>query len=187
MKKQIISLAIAAIALTSFTSFAQTKGAAAPCCTATPTGVCTAANRPAPGPKAMNPFEGINLTADQKSKLESLAQERRKDIKARGDEQKKMRRERFQADSARMVASREARKADRKAYLAKVKSILTPGQYVTYLENMATEGRMGHRPHASAAGKGRDRNGKHHGARRHGRNAGQCQTPACAAAPQAKS
>lgn len=35
MKKQIISLAIAAIALTSFTSFARTKGNAAACCNST--------------------------------------------------------------------------------------------------------------------------------------------------------
>lgn len=96
-----------------------------------------------------------------------------------------MRRERSQADSARVAAARDARKAERKAYLAKVKSILTPEQYVTYLENMAAEGRMGHRHHASAAGKGHGRHGKHDGARRHGRNAARCQTPACSGAPVA--
>ena len=67
-----------------------------------------------------NPFEGLNLTENQQSKLNDLKSEccKRKESGQKGDKQKPDRRE----------AKRE--------YLAKVKSILTPEQYVTFLENM---------------------------------------------------
>ncbi|WP_295731154.1 Spy/CpxP family protein refolding chaperone [uncultured Muribaculum sp.] len=77
-------------------------------------------------------FEGITLTDAQKSKIQDLqkAQMEKRTAKARETkdaakaEKRKMREER---DSA--------RKADRRAYLDGVKQVLTPEQYVIFLEN----------------------------------------------------
>ncbi len=58
--------------------------------------------------KCLNPFEGITLTADQQAKLDVL-----KSNKEARPDRRQMKRE----------------------YLAKVKEILTPDQYVVFLEN----------------------------------------------------
>lgn len=84
-----------------------------------------------------NPFEGLNLTSEQQEKLkvlrqglgnampkkEKLSKEQKKSITA---EQKKQ-----------MKAERKAKKLEvKKNYLTGVKEILTPDQYVMYLENI---------------------------------------------------
>lgn len=70
-----------------------------------------------PGQACANLFEGMNLTAEQQSQLKALtpcnSNKKREDRKER----------------------REAAQTARKEYLAKVKSILTPEQYVQFLEN----------------------------------------------------
>lgn len=75
-------------------------------------------------PQARNPFEGLNLTAEQQAKLDALKNERVQQKKAAKEEKK--------ADKvARMQKSKEARAK----YLAEIKAILTPEQYVSFLEN----------------------------------------------------
>lgn len=75
------------------------------------TTVCNFGARP--GKACYNAFEGLNLTEQQKTQLAEL----RKEHKARGE-------------------SRQQAKADyRKDRLAKIKSILTPEQYLQFLEN----------------------------------------------------
>lgn len=73
-------------------------------------------------------FAGIDLTETQKTQLQQLCETRRADRdkqrKAYSDEKKR-------CDNAR----REARRAERKAYLEQIKTILGPEKYVQFLEN----------------------------------------------------
>lgn len=71
-----------------------------------------------------NPFEGMNLTQQQKDKIKALQTPCRN-----GKENKKKMRQ--QRDS---IA-----KAARAKHLAEIKAILTPEQYVQYLENLALQ------------------------------------------------
>ncbi len=68
------------------------------------------------------PFDGLNLTADQQAKLKEIAPCNAKQAKKEAKD--KARQER-----------REAAQNSRREYLAKVKNILTPEQYVQFLEN----------------------------------------------------
>lgn len=99
---------------------------------------CTKADCKNPCADAKCPFDNLNLTADQKTKLKALNTERRqKAAEARKD---------------RKQCGKECR-AD---YLAKVKEILTPEQYVKFLESNYTDGAA--RPRQQMHGKhGHDR------------------------------
>lgn len=132
MKKQIISLAIAAFALTSFTSVAQNPASAATKNCTNKECAATKGNKDSKRP-AYNPFEGLNLSADQQAKLDALQAEQKaaRDAKRTADKTKKQ--------EARN-AQKEAKKAERKAQLDKIKAILTPEQYVTFLENQYLTG-----------------------------------------------
>lgn len=86
---------------------------------------CTEQSCTAPqGKAAYNPFAGLNLTEQQQAKLDALKQEKQ----AAKEAAKKDKADRKQADRAKAQQSR----ADD---LAKIKAILTPEQYVTFLEN----------------------------------------------------
>lgn len=74
--------------------------------------------------KGMNPFEGLNLTEKQQSELKALAESRRAEMSKQKDQKKQD-----------MKAMKEKRQNARKEYLAKIKGILTPEQYVQFLEN----------------------------------------------------
>lgn len=67
------------------------------------------------------PFDNLNLTAEQQTKLQALKEERRAQKIEKKEQEMK---DRF-----------EARKQEAAGYLAKVKEILTPEQYVQFLEN----------------------------------------------------
>lgn len=69
-------------------------------------------------------FEGLNLTDAQKTQLQALKQEHH--AKMQADRQA---RQQQKADK------KMSREEGRKEYLAKVKAVLTPEQYVKYLEN----------------------------------------------------
>lgn len=77
-------------------------------------------------------FEGLNLTDAQKEQIKNIKEEQKAQCQAKKEAAK---------------AQKEACKADRqearKAYLAKIKNVLTPEQYVQYLENQATSGHKG--------------------------------------------
>ncbi len=75
-------------------------------------------------PRECAAFEGITLTEAQKTALKQLKADR----KNKALEAKKAKR---QADSLKRVA----RRAERLEYLHQVQKILTPDQYVTFLEN----------------------------------------------------
>ena len=139
MKKKLLSLAVAAVAFTSM-AFAQNAN--------TTDGPKTENTN---GQKALcpafNPFEGISLSADQQTKIDALKAERKqKSETARAERQKK--------NEERLNARREARRAE----LNRIKSILTPEQYVQYLENITIAGN-GH----YKAGNAHRSRGKHTG------------------------
>ena len=90
-------------------------------------------------------FEGITLTEAQKSKIQDIQKARVEKRKARAAESK----ETAKTEKRKMREERDAaRKADKRAYLDGVKQVLTPEQYVIFLENAymapAPEPRMGH-------------------------------------------
>lgn len=160
MKKKILGLALIAMSCVTFSSMAQTTNDN----TAT-----TARQENVKGKKgarqerkAINPFEGLNLTDAQQAQLQQLDAKR----KAARQEQAQARKENKQKkDSARMAD----RRAAKKAYLEDVKAIVGPENYVVFLENMYVNG-GGHRDGRKAAfsqskkqkAQG-DRKGKRHG------------------------
>ncbi len=82
------------------------------------------ANRP-------NPFEGITLSPEQQTAIAAIDAQRPT---------------RAQSDSTARAQAREARKEARRAYLNQVKEVLTPDQYVAFLENIAMQqGNQGNR------------------------------------------
>lgn len=134
MKKSIISMAVVAASIFSFGAMAQNPAAK----TCDKDANCTKTECPGKpdkkcDKKACNPFAGLNLTADQQTKLDQLRQQCAADRKAKADQRRTEARERR--------AERDSSfRAQRLANLKQVQSILTPEQYVTFLENIVVSG-----------------------------------------------
>lgn len=142
MKKSILSIAVMAASLFSFSAFAQAPSKPAENCSAAKECVngkkacqnpqnCknpqNCQNGPACAPQrpcAADPFAGINLSQDQKTKLNALKEQRM----TKRDAADKSRKDRFQQRDS-------MARACKKEYLESVKEILTPDQYVIFLEN----------------------------------------------------
>lgn len=146
MKKKIMVLAVAIASMASFSSMAQV---AAKATSGVETVKCDNASNECCNLKkdcmGGNAFEGINLTADQQSKLKAL----KADCKAK--------REKCNADKkAAKAQARADRKQAKRDYLNKVKGILTPDQYVVFLENIVVSDapKGGPRPNGHHNGKG---------------------------------
>lgn len=77
-------------------------------------------------------FEGLNLTDAQKAQIKTIKEEQFAQRKA-AKESKKEAKAKAKGDR------RAAREAARAEYLNKVKAVLTPEQYVQYLENQAKQ------------------------------------------------
>ncbi|MDE7388130.1 MAG: hypothetical protein K2M97_02625 [Muribaculaceae bacterium] len=90
------------------------------------------------------PFEGLNLSDAQKEQLKQLQESRRAEFA----KQKNAKKEAKKAAKDQKVADR---KQVRRDHLAKIKAILTPEQYVTFLENNFVDGG---RHHKGMTGKG---------------------------------
>ena len=120
MKKTLLSLAILLASSAGISAFAQAPAQNAKSATTT-----EAKARKGERKQAPNPFEGLNLTDQQKSQLKDImpgiSKEKLEKMKAQAEAQRK--------------ARTEARKQAIRDYLAKVKAILTPEQYVQFLEN----------------------------------------------------
>lgn len=131
MKKKVLGLAFAAISLFAFNGMAQTPSNQT--CPLNKENVKCKKNEKRNCCKAVNPFEGLNLSDSQKSQLQQLDSKR----KAARQQQAQSRKETKQRnDSARMAA----RRAEKKSYLEEVKAIIGPEQYVVFLENMYVNG-----------------------------------------------
>lgn len=152
MKKGILSIAVVAASLFSFNAFAQDKSVVT-ACPNTPAQCVNAQACPA-NPQACpvkrpcaDPFAGINLTQEQQTKLTAL-REKCKINRAAAD---KARKDRFQQRDSIMRVNKKQR-------LEEVKAILTPEQYVIFLENMVVanpghdRGPAPHKMHAMKKG-----------------------------------
>lgn len=167
MKKTILTLTLATAALFTSQAFAQTSDSNG--CPAVPCGAvynCNNAQCPYlqnPDSCMMNPFASLNLTADQQAKLKELRnkkfQQKTKDIKSR----------------------QELRQARRQACLQDIKSILTPEQYVQFLENNFVNGNGYGNAKAYKNGKGP----RHHKGNRNNCPQQPCPGAPCQNAPQA--
>lgn len=149
MKKIFLTLAIIA---SSMAAFAQTNATSdnSKACTEQNCGADKKCDKDRNCSKA---FEGITLTADQQSKLAALRdnfqKERQqkaeaiKDKKADGNKQDLTKEQRMQMKKEHQAAANERRQK----YLADVKEILTPDQYVKFLENnFVFSSKQGHGP-----------------------------------------
>lgn len=167
MKKKIFCLAMIAIALASFSSYAQqteTKN-----CKNTENCIKTATfNR-----QKSDPFQGLNLSDAQKTKLAALKENRQKD---RVEKSKTARLKKMRADSLKATE----RMNQKREYLQEVKEIIGPDNYVVFLENMVINngGRnhsmKSHGANFQKCGKNSSKtNKRNHHASRNGRNAQQ--------------
>ena len=159
MKKIFTSVAIAAVAALGFSAAAQTP---APACNKADRGRC---EQTVKAPRLCNDsiaevmiFEGITLTPEQQTKINVIKADRKQKMEAR----------RAEARQAREAArkDRTAAAADRKQcqrdYLAKMKEVLTPEQYVVFLENMVVSQPAPARDGKAAMHRGH-KDMKHHG------------------------
>lgn len=140
MKKKILSIALIAMSLVSFTGVAQNVASSQSVSTEKVEKVKKdgrkddrkdkdgkKADRKNKGEKK-NPFAGMNLTEAQQQQLQQLNESRR----AAREQQKMAKKETKQRNDSIKKAERIA---DKKAYLEQVKSIIGPDQYVVFLEN----------------------------------------------------
>ena len=146
MKKKFSTLALALIAAAGIGVMAQNP--APDCCKKGHGDNCDKKEAPcldraqADSLRATMLFDGIQLTPDQQAKINQLRADKAKarmearkaEKQARADAAKAEKQARAEFGKARM----DARKAEIKADLEKMKQILTPEQYVQYLENMVT-------------------------------------------------
>ena len=151
MKKKIYSIALALIAATGIGAMAQkpaTCPANASCPTAQKVDNC-----------CMELFmEGITLTPEQQTKIAAIKESRTKKAKEMREARKAEMKDRSQAREQNAAQ----RKLMRRAHLDEMKSVLTPEQYVVFLENMAINApspRMGRNHQAIAQGRHK---GNHH-------------------------
>ena len=143
MKGKIASLAIMAMTLFSSAAIAQ-KPAKCVAQSSTPcqvqicdeSAVCPAACRPMRDGQCnmmAYDFSSLELTADQKSKIETLNETQRKQIE-------QCRCDRKDAKDAAKAQARQKRQDVKKNYLNGLRSILTPDQYTKFLEDNFVNG-----------------------------------------------
>lgn len=130
MKKKIFAIAMMALATAGTTSvFAARPDTKNANCTQAQCQNTPCTTKATCGPDSCNApcfraFEGLNLTADQQTKLQALRQQGKVKADQKKADQKKAREE-----------AKTKRDQSRRDYLASVKAILTPEQYVQFLEN----------------------------------------------------
>lgn len=136
-----LSLALVAMSLGAFSASAQNKSDNN-CNNNCPVQQC---ENPAQCPEfkkgeIASPFEGLNLTDAQKTKLQELnakkQAERKQQAEARKADKQQKRDLKMKNDSVKIAA----RKAAKKEYLEEVKAIIGPDNYVVFLENFYING-----------------------------------------------
>lgn len=124
MKKKILALTVALISVGTFSIFAADGKDQK---SDNPQSVCRKTE--CKERKCPNPFEGLDLTADQQAKIKELRNACCNDKKCTAKCDGTQKCDRQAGDKC--VDRRQAKRD----FLAKVKGILTPEQYVTFLEN----------------------------------------------------
>lgn len=151
MKKTIVSLAIAALSLSTFSVMAQNNtnvndnSVKKECVKGDKK--CDKDGKMGKGPRAgkdmkakKNPFEGINLSEAQKTKLQELDNKQKEARMAKKEEMKAQKQEMKAQKLANDSVKKAERKAAKKAYLEEVKAIIGPENYVIFLENVYLNG-----------------------------------------------
>lgn len=162
MKKTFLSIAVLLASIAGVSASAQTTADATAAKTKTEcTKGCAAKGAP-----AYNPFAGLNLTEQQQSQLQALKTQM-KDAKAKEAKTREAAKAERQAQKKQKM---EARVQARRDYLAKVKNILTPEQYIQFLENSYVDQGMKHPGGRHGNIAKANRNGKKAQAMRGGKN-----------------
>lgn len=130
MKKKILSFAIVSMLLSPIVSFASNNEISAIKSNANEL-VGKREEKKLKGDR-INPFEGLSLNDNQKEQLNKLREERKAERNRKMQERKS---DKLRADST----FRARQIAEKRDYLHQIKSILTPEQYVTFLENMVVK------------------------------------------------
>lgn len=133
MKKKILSMALIAISMVAFTGKAQNATTVTPCDNSAncPAQVCDTKQCP----EMSNLFHGINLTDAQKGQLKQLKEKNQAERKAKLEARKAEKQDKAAKVAADRKARMDKRREVKKAYLVEIKNILTPEQYVQFLEN----------------------------------------------------
>lgn len=137
MKKKIFSVALLAMSLFAVNGIAQTPS------NSNNTQIENVKGKKAEkkGERAKkNPYEGLNLTDAQKTKLQQLDDKQKAQRRQKMEEMKANKEANKAAQKADRTAMLEARKAEKKSYLEEVKAIIGPDQYVVFLENFYING-----------------------------------------------
>lgn len=150
MKKKIMTIALALAVLGGIQAGAKNNDNTTTTCTQQTEQSCPAKKaRDGKSPRmdkqqraffSQQAFDGIQLTDAQKAGLKALdeqQQAKRQEMKAQKESAKAEARQQKQQNDSTMRASRQQAKRD---YLNGVKSVLTPDQYVVFLENIVVEG-----------------------------------------------
>lgn len=129
MKKKVLGMAVVAVSFLSFNAMAQTD-CAKPCDNPCNKKECRPACVKKGKRQCPNPFDGLNLTSEQQIKLKEMATCNKTSTECK-------QKQRACRDSIARV--------QRQDYLNQVKSVLTPEQYVKFLENMVVNQSKGGR------------------------------------------
>lgn len=146
MKKTLVTLSMAVVTIFGFSAFAQQQDGNQKQCNKEKTEKCCKkgekGDRSKGDRKMFNPFEGIQLNADQQAKIDALQQKciaQRQEMK-KGDKQNRDNKDNGLTREQRMQQRQQAKRE----HLNEVKAILTPDQYVVFLENIAVNTPQGH-------------------------------------------
>lgn len=153
MKKKILGIAAAIMALVAINASAQTSDTnTANNCTNGQAKCKKAEKCDNQKGKCVNSFDGLNLTDAQKQSLKDIKKPScKKDSSCTkaNKECTKANKECTKADKKEMKAERAQRmKTARKEYLSQIQQILTPEQYQQFLENNFVNGAPRHNKHA---------------------------------------
>lgn len=160
MKKTILGLAILALSVANFSASAQKNNKACP--QVCPSAQTCCAEQPCQVKGDCTLFEGINLSDAQKAQLKDLRAKNSQACKAN----EKARKEEARKDRE---AAKAERMANKRQYLQDVKSVLTPDQYVLFLENFFVNGGD------NRGFNNKDFRGDRRGARKFGKDGRRCQ------------
>lgn len=144
MKKRILGLALIAMSMAAIGANAQTNTKDNSNCTKTE---CVSSQKCCKGDAyklcSNAAFDKMNLSSDQKAKLQALEQKKVEARKAAAEARKAQKQQGYNE-------ARAAREAEKKQYLQDLKAIIGPDNYVIFLEDYYVQDNLGKRVKASS-------------------------------------